>query len=66
LQDPLNDARGRAIALEERIEQATAVLIDAGHCPHDECPDLVNDAIADFVFSLSRTSATPIEPAAVA
>lgn len=57
MQDPLNDAKGRALALEERIEQASAVCINAGHCPHDECPDLVNDAIADFVSSLARTPA---------
>lgn len=28
------------------------VSIDAGHCPHDEQPEAVNDAIRDFMVSL--------------
>eukprot|EP00535_Pseudo-nitzschia_heimii_P007852 CAMPEP_0197174068 /NCGR_PEP_ID=MMETSP1423-20130617/753_1 /TAXON_ID=476441 /ORGANISM="Pseudo-nitzschia heimii, Strain UNC1101" /LENGTH=359 /DNA_ID=CAMNT_0042622963 /DNA_START=68 /DNA_END=1147 /DNA_ORIENTATION=+ len=28
------------------------VSIDAGHCPHDEQPEAVNDAIRDFMLSL--------------
>ena len=28
------------------------VRIDAGHCPHDEQPEAVNDAIRDFMLSL--------------
>jgi pimeloyl-ACP methyl ester carboxylesterase len=47
--DPLNNAQKRADDLEEAIPLATKVCIDAGHCPHDEVPEKVNDAIADFV-----------------
>ena len=46
--DILNDAAGRARALEASIDRASAVCLDAGHCPHDEVPELVNAAIADF------------------
>ena len=47
--DPLNSARDRADTLEAAIPNATKVCIEAGHCPHDEVPELVNDAIAEFV-----------------
>lgn len=47
--DPLNKAQDRADKLEACIERATKVCIDAGHCPHDEVPELVNDAIDAFV-----------------
>eukprot|EP00892_Ulva_mutabilis_P007297 jgi/Ulvmu1/493/UM001_0501.1 len=46
--DILNDARGRAAKLEAAIPAARLVTLDAGHCPHDEVPELVNAAIADF------------------
>lgn len=41
--DPLNDARGRAKDLVQLCpDHATCVLLDAGHCPHDEVPELVS------------------------
>lgn len=46
--DILNDARGRADKLEAAITTASKVCLDAGHCPHDEVPELVNAAILDF------------------
>lgn len=46
--DILNDAGGRARKLEAAIGRASAVCLDAGHCPHDEVPELVNAAIVDF------------------
>ena len=50
--DPLNNAKGRADTLEAVLENAKKVLLEAGHCPHDEVPELVNEAIHDFVQSL--------------
>lgn len=47
--DPLNAAQDRADKLEATIDRATKVCIEAGHCPHDEVPELVNDAIDAFV-----------------
>jgi hypothetical protein len=47
--DPLNDAQGRADLLEERLQRACKVCLKAGHCPHDEVPELVNAAIDEFV-----------------
>jgi pimeloyl-ACP methyl ester carboxylesterase len=32
---------------------AKRVSINAGHCPHDEAPEAVNSAIADWMKSLA-------------
>lgn len=42
--DPLNDAAGRA----KQMEQAGAKveLVEGGHTPHDELPGLFNDFVA--------------------
>ena len=53
--DPLNAAQDRADLLEQRLNNATKVCIDAGHCPHDEVPELVNEAIDDFVATRVRS-----------
>lgn len=52
--DPLNDAQGRADLLEERLNNARKVCIEAGHCPHDEVPELVNAAIDEFIRECSQ------------
>ena len=46
--DPLNDAKGRARALEEAVPGIEVRLLDAGHCPHDEKPAEVAEAVAAF------------------
>lgn len=43
--DPLNDAKGRASMLGDLREGITVTPIDAGHCPHDELPEDVANAI---------------------
>jgi pimeloyl-ACP methyl ester carboxylesterase len=47
--DPLNDAAARAEQLGSLCANVDVVLLDAGHCPHDEQPGLVNEGILDFV-----------------
>lgn len=47
--DPLNDAKARAGDLGRLCGNAEVVLLEAGHCPHDEVPDLVNRHIITFV-----------------
>ena len=46
--DPLNDARGRARALGDAVPGLEVGLLDAGHCPHDEKPAEVAEAVAAF------------------
>jgi pimeloyl-ACP methyl ester carboxylesterase len=43
--DPLNDAKTRATMLGDLREGITVTPIDAGHCPHDELPKDVANAI---------------------
>jgi hypothetical protein len=47
--DPLNDARARAQALAKTCPNVKLVLLQAGHCPHDEVPHLVNRALLQFI-----------------
>ena len=48
--DPLNDAKGRARELQAACpDHVDMVLVDAGHCPHDEQPGLINREILKFV-----------------
>ena len=46
--DPLNDAKGRARALEAAVPGARVTLLAAGHCPQDEVPDQVAAGLAAF------------------
>ncbi|KAI8101460.1 hypothetical protein M9435_001566 [Picochlorum sp. BPE23] len=50
--DPLNDAKTRAHDIVESCPNANCILLDAGHCPHDEVPEQVNNAIASFTVDL--------------
>eukprot|EP00898_Chlorokybus_atmophyticus_P003492 jgi/Chlat1/4143/Chrsp27S04228 len=50
--DPLNDAGGRAKALAKVCRRVTVHLLDAGHCPHDEIPDVVNAKICEWLSQL--------------
>jgi pimeloyl-ACP methyl ester carboxylesterase len=47
--DPLNDAVGRAKDLQTTCSNVQVKLLQAGHCPHDEVPEQVNEAIINFV-----------------
>lgn len=50
--DPLNDAKGRARDLQAACPAfVDAVLVEAGHCPHDEQPSLINKEIIKFASS---------------
>ena len=56
--DPLNDARGRAQALAKACPNVKLVLLQAGHCPHDEVPHLVNRALLRFIEQEVLTSSS--------
>lgn len=69
--DPLNKAGARADALEAAIHNSEKICIRAGHCPHDEVPEQVNAAIADFASTVlcsdtEDPAADPAEGSAVA
>ncbi|KAG2443194.1 hypothetical protein HYH02_009271 [Chlamydomonas schloesseri] len=47
--DPLNDAKSRAKEMGALCPNVEVVLLQAGHCPHDEVPDQVNEALLGFI-----------------
>ncbi|GFR49192.1 hypothetical protein Agub_g11217, partial [Astrephomene gubernaculifera] len=49
--DPLNDARGRALQLGQLCANVRVMLLEAGHCPHDEVPELFNEGLLGFLRS---------------
>ncbi|MBD2682095.1 MULTISPECIES: alpha/beta fold hydrolase [Nostoc] len=51
--DPWINARERSRKFRQYYPQLTEHFLAAGHCPHDEVPDKVNQLLRDWVFSLS-------------
>jgi len=49
MQDPLSNAVARANGLRDACNNVEVQLLDAGHCPHDEVPHLVNEGLLKFM-----------------
>ena len=57
IRDPWINAPGRRSSFQRHAPQATTeVVLDAGHCPHDEVPDQVNAALQDWLATLPQPS----------
>ncbi|NJK38867.1 MAG: alpha/beta fold hydrolase [Oscillatoriales cyanobacterium RM2_1_1] len=50
--DPWVDCRSRSAKFHQYYPNLTESFLQAGHCPHDEVPDLVNDSIRSWILSL--------------
>ncbi|KAL8168262.1 hypothetical protein V2J09_009761 [Rumex salicifolius] len=46
----------KAIRIKEFYPNSTLVSLQAGHCPHDEVPELVNEALLKWLSSLDAKS----------
>ena len=58
--DPWINAAGRRASFQRHAPEATTeVVLEAGHCPHDEVPEQVNAALLSWLESLA---ATPVSP----
>jgi pimeloyl-ACP methyl ester carboxylesterase len=68
IRDPWINAAGRRAAFQRHAPAATTeVVLEAGHCPHDEVPDQVNRALLAWLAGLSpAVTASAAEPPAVA
>ena len=54
LRDPWINAEGRRASFSRHApSRTTEVLLDAGHCPHDEVPQQVNSALLDWLHTLT-------------
>jgi pimeloyl-ACP methyl ester carboxylesterase len=53
IRDPWINAAGRRAAFQRNAPAAfSEVVLDAGHCPHDEVPEQVNAALLEWLASL--------------
>lgn len=53
IRDPWINAPGRRSTFQRHAPEATTeVVLEAGHCPHDEVPDQVNAALLDWLAAL--------------
>ncbi|MFN6536980.1 MAG: alpha/beta fold hydrolase [Nostoc sp. EkiNYC01] len=52
--DPWINARERSQKFRQYYPQLTEHFLTAGHCPHDEVPDKVNQLLRDWVLSIPR------------
>ncbi|KAJ8902471.1 hypothetical protein NDN08_006875 [Rhodosorus marinus] len=56
--DPLNDASARARNIGVVYPEAQVTLLNAGHCPHDEVPEIFNEKLSSWVETMERTLAS--------
>ncbi|PSB04606.1 alpha/beta fold hydrolase [Merismopedia glauca] len=54
--DPWINAKNRSVQFRQHYPQLTEYFLQAGHCPHDEVPDRVNDLIGEWVKANTSTS----------
>ena len=52
--DPWIKAREKGAQFRQYYPQVTEHYLQAGHCPHDEVPDQVNDLITDWILTRDR------------
>ena len=55
IRDPWMNATGRRASFQRHVNGTTTteVVLEAGHCPHDEVPEQVNAALLDWLATLS-------------
>ncbi|MBW4536854.1 MAG: alpha/beta fold hydrolase [Pleurocapsa minor HA4230-MV1] len=53
--DPWIKAREKGVQFRQYYPQLTEHYLQAGHCPHDEVPEQVNDLIANWVLTIDRS-----------
>jgi len=52
--DPWMNAKARSAKFREHYQNLTEHFLQAGHCPHDERPDLVNPIISAWIKEISK------------
>ncbi|BAM83274.1 hypothetical protein, conserved [Cyanidioschyzon merolae strain 10D] len=57
--DPLNDARKRAEQIAAIHPEVQVVQLRAGHCPHDEVPEQVNEILVNWLQSCEQRGEAP-------
>lgn len=52
----------KANRMKELYPDASLVHLQAGHCPHDEVPEVVNSALSDWLSTLTTPKASAQTP----
>lgn len=52
--DPWINAKDKGVQFRKYYPQLTEHYLQAGHCPHDEIPEQVNNLMADWVLTISK------------
>ena len=57
IRDPWINAAGRRASFQRHAPEATTeVVLEAGHCPHDEVPEQVNAALLEWLNTLEQVA----------
>jgi len=60
IRDPWINAAGRRGAFQRHAPaNTTEVVLEAGHCPHDEVPEQVNSALLEWLAALATVEPSP-------
>ena len=63
IRDPWINAAGRRSSFQRHAPKATTeVVLEAGHCPHDEVPDQVNTALLEWLSTLVGDNTQDLQP----
>ncbi|KAH9607456.1 hypothetical protein KSS87_019353 [Heliosperma pusillum] len=54
MRDPIADSSSKLAIFRKYCEGIVYKELDAGHCPHDECPEAVNPIICDWISSIEN------------
>ncbi|XP_010671998.2 uncharacterized protein LOC104888671 [Beta vulgaris subsp. vulgaris] len=52
MKDPIADSGSKLAMFREHCEGIVIKELDAGHCPHDECPEEVNAMIREWISTI--------------
>ena len=63
IRDPWINAAGLRASFQRHAPEATTeVVLEAGHCPHDEVPDQVNAAMLEWLSTLAGDNGQNLQP----
>ncbi|XP_074281874.1 uncharacterized protein LOC141606585 isoform X2 [Silene latifolia] len=65
MRDPIADSSSKLATFRKYCEGIVYKELDAGHCPHDECPEAVNPIICDWIQSIENRSRSNISDSPV-
>ena len=52
--DPWINAREKGAKFRQYYDRVTEHYLEAGHCPHDEIPEQINDLVTNWILSIAK------------